>query len=340
MISFFRGVLRGVFTVSAALAAFVAHADTTRTQTVSLHKGWNAVQLQVTPAVGGPSDVFAGTPVTIAATYFGANNSAQFIQNPTATEWKKEGWGVWYAPSRTDGFLSTLNAVAGNRAYLIYSKQDFTWNVTGEVKLSKVHWKSDAFTLVGFSLDPLSPPTFDKFFSGSSAHRPCRIYQLVNDQWTLVANPIQQTMNSGEAYWVYCKGGSDFQGPLKASAATGRLALSGSPAEVTLALANQGLDPMNVTVQTISNDGGLPLSYCIRGVTTSKISDLIFNLPAVYPLPTIESGASTGLYLRLRREDMTAPAQSELLKISTDSGVQMWIPITGTRDALTSAATP
>jgi hypothetical protein len=34
----------------------------------------------------------------------------------------------------------------------------------------------------------------------------------------------------------------------------------------------------------------------------------------------------------LKRELMTSASQSALLKISTDSGVQMWIPITGTRD--------
>lgn len=338
MTIFSRGLLWAFFTSCLGVSTFFAQAETTRTQSISLHKGWNAIQLQVTPTDDTPTTVFAGTPITIVATCFGATKSAQFIQNPTATEWKKEGWGVWYAPSRPDAFLSTLNAVSGNRAYLIFAKQDFTWNVTGEVTIPKVHWKSDAFTLTGFSLDPLSPPTFDKFFSGSAAHRPCRIYQLVNDQWMLVANPVQTTMKSGEAYWIYCKGGSDYQGPLAAKLPMGRLALTGSPAEVALGLGNQGSDPMNITIQTVASDGGLPLAYCIRGVTTSKISDLVFNLPATYTLPTtLEAGQSTGLYLRLRRDQMTSDSQSALLKISTDSGVQMWLPVTGSRDALSSS---
>jgi hypothetical protein len=281
-----------------------------------------------------PATVFGGTPITIAATYFGATTAAQFMQNPSATEWKKEGWGVWYAPGRSDAFLSTLNGVAGNRAFLVYSKQDFTWTVTGEVSLHKVRWKSDSFNLVGFSLDPVSPPTFDKFFAGSTAHQPSRIYRLINDQWVLISSPAQTTMQSGEAYWVYCKGGSDYQGPLSATSASGRLALSGSPAETVLALGNLSSDPMNITVETVATDGGLPLSYCIRGVTTAKISDLIFDLPASYSLPMLESGGSTGLYLRLRRDQMTSASQSALLKISTDSGVQMWVPITGTRNDL------
>jgi len=336
MTPFIRRAFWRLFTTVVLSSAVVIHAETTRTQSINLHKGWNAIQLQVTPSDSTPPTVFSGTPIAIAATYFGANTSAQFIQNPTSTEWKKEGWGVWYAPGRPDAFLSTLNAITGNRAYLVYSKQDFTWSVTGEVTFSRIRWKSDSFNLVGFCLDPVSPPTFDKFFSGSTAHRPCRIYQLVNDQWMLVANPVQATMSSGQAYWVYCKGGSDYQGPLSTAIPTGRLSLSGSPAEVTLGLGNPGSDPVNISVQTVASDGGLPLSYCIRGVTAAKISDLVFDFPANYQFPTLETGQNTGLYLRLRRDQMTSASQSALLKISTDSGVQLWIPVTGSRDALSS----
>jgi hypothetical protein len=56
-----------------------------------------------------------------------------------------------------------------------------------------------------------------------------------------------------------------------------------------------------------------------------------------YQLPALEAGQSTGLFLRLRRDQMTSATQSELLKISTDSGVQTWIPITGSRGDLSPA---
>src|SRR5262245_14888892 len=142
---FIRPVFWGLFSVFVVLSTICANADTTRTQTISLHKGWNAVYLQVTPTYTTPSDVFAGTPVGIVATYFGATTSAQYLQDPSSTQWKQEGWGVWYAPSRTDAFLSTLNGIVGNRAYLIFSKADFTWTVTGAVTFTKIRWKGNAF---------------------------------------------------------------------------------------------------------------------------------------------------------------------------------------------------
>jgi hypothetical protein len=67
---------------------------------------------------------------------------------------------------------------------------------------------------------------------------------------------------------------------------------------------------------------------------------VIFDLPATYSLPTLEAGQTTGLYLQLRRDQMTSETQSALLKISTDTGVQMWVPITGSRDDSATTTTP
>src|SRR5205085_3881030 len=118
------------------------------------------------------------TPVTVVTSYFNLNAPVEFIKDPTAIKWNKEGWKVWYGPGRADAFLSSLFAIDGNRAYLIYSSQNFTWNVPGSVALEAVRWKGDSFNLTGFCLDEQSPPTFDKFFSASAAHRACRIYRL------------------------------------------------------------------------------------------------------------------------------------------------------------------
>jgi hypothetical protein len=258
------------------------------------------------------------------------------VQNPGTTPWKKNGWGVWYAENRPDAFLSNLAVVNGNRAYLIYSEQNYTLNLAGNVTFEPPQWKSDSFNFIGFCLDEQSPPTFDKFFAGSPAHRSSRIYQLVNDQWTLVADPIHSTMKSGEAYWIYCKGGSDFQGPLMTKLVSGQSLLFGTSGESRLVFVNQSGDPLVVSVETVSNE--LPLSYMMRGVSDSSIENVAFDLPANYSLPVIEPGQTSALWLKLRRAEMTSSSQSALLKISTDNGAQVWIPATGTRDDLT--ATP
>ncbi len=321
-----------------ALTVFSVRADLTRTQTISLHKGWNAVYLQVTPTDAVPADVFGSLPVAIVATYFGSLTSAEYIQNPSTNAWKQAGWGTWYAANRPDAFLSTLNAITGPRAYLILATRDFTWTVTGTVTFQPYLWQSDSYNLAGFCLDDQAPPTFDKFFSGSTAHRPCKIFRLVSDQWQLVADPVNTPMKSGEACWIYCKGGSDYQGPLKVTLRVGQQITFGDGDQATIIFANTGTDPVKISVSTVSTDAGLPLGYLMNSVTPGQINQAVFDLPQNYQMPsTLESGSSLALWLKLKRDQMTSATQSTLLKISTDSGEQVWIPATGTRPDL---ATP
>ncbi|MDB6112524.1 MAG: hypothetical protein JWR69_4274, partial [Pedosphaera sp.] len=328
--------LAGLFIIIALGSA--AHADTVRTQTISLHKGWNAVFLQVTPAILDPAVVFSNTPVAIAAIHLPMETPVEFIQNPGAIQWKKDGWGVWYSPNRPDGFLSSLHAMNGNRSYLLYASQDYTWQVTGAVTFEPTRWKSSSFNLVGFGVSSQSPPTFDKFFAGSTAHQPYRIYRLMDGLWTQVSDPIRTTMRSGEACWIYCKGGSDYQGPLRVKLSAGQGVSFTDAGETGLAIANESNDPLGVQVQTVSNDAGLPLAYLIRGITQARIDQIAFDLPQTYQLPSLDPGQSTGFWLKLRREQMTNPTQATLLKISADVGVETWIPVTGTRTDL--PATP
>ena len=305
-------------------------ADTIRTQTIALHKGWNSIYLEVTPTNPSPALVFSNTPVSIAAVYFGGDSPVQFIQNPGSISWKKDGWAVWYAPSRPDGFLTTLFTLNGNRAYLIFSEQDFTWSISGNVSLGSVKWKPNSYNLAGFGVDATAPPTFGKFFAGSPVHQPGQIYRLVNNQWALIASPSTTTMRSGEACWIYCKGASDYQGPLTVKLATADSVSFGSSAESPISLENCTADPLTVKVETVANDGGIPLGYVVRGITEGKMVDATFDLPVQYTPPALEAGQTSWLWLKLRREKMSTAAQGALLKISTDSGAEVWVPVTGT----------
>ncbi len=320
------------------VAGSSARADLVRTQTITLHKGWNSVYLQVTPAIPNPAVVFSNTPISVAAIFLPTATPVEFIQNPGTIQWKKDGWAVWYAPNRPDAFLSSLHTINGNRAYLLYAKQDYVWQVTGAVVFEALKWKSSSFNVVGFSLDDQSPPTFDQFFSGSAAHQPYRIFRLVNDQWTLVANPVGTTMQTGEAFWIYCNGGSSYQGPLSVKVPLGQQLAFGTDSDAEVTIANQSPNPMYVRVDTVPGSLGLPMALMVRSVTATNMAELLFDLPAAYPMPALNPGAVTTLRLGVRREQMTQGSQSSLLKFSTDTGVQVWVPVTGTRPDL--SATP
>jgi len=316
-------------------ALFASQADTIRTQSISLHKGWNAVYLQVDPTNSKPAACFQGTPVSIAASYIGDSTTVQYVQNPSTNSINKDnGWAVWYSPDRPDAFLTQIFSLNANNAYLLYAKSDCVWSVTGTAVLPAIKWKPNSFTLAGFCLDDVSPPTFSQFFSGSPAHQPCRIYRLVNDQWILLSSPSGTQMSSGEACWIYCNGGSDYQGPLDVKPQDGRGVLIGGVSQSGVLLANKTANPLNVTVASSADSAALPLAYVLRAITDTNVVSAEFDLPATYNMPVFDANESRGFWLTLRPERMTATNATTLLKITTDIGTQTWLPVTGNRSAL------
>src|SRR5215204_1152868 len=128
--------------------ALILRADTTRTQTIQLQQGWNAVFLEVSPTNSAADVVFGETPIDIAASYQGKSSPAQFMSRPAADLFKDAGWGVWYAPKRPDAFLKTLHAVYGQQPYLVHCKADYTWHLTGTVHPPEILWQANAYNLV------------------------------------------------------------------------------------------------------------------------------------------------------------------------------------------------
>lgn len=320
---------------AAAAAATVSAADAapaTRSQVITLRAGWNAVFLEVDPLEPEPDQVFAGLPVDIAAGYFARTASAQYVTNPEANIFKRAGWGVWYGPGRADGFLSTLHAISGQRAYLLHATEGCVWQVRGAVVRLAVRWQPDAFNLVGFSVARQGGPTFAEFFGGSRAHSHNRVYRLEDDAWRRVTDPTAESLRSGEAFWIYCDGSSSYQGPLRVEPPVQQgVVLLRKPGEVVLR--NDSGHPLTATVEHVPAEGPpVPLSLVMSGVRGSDgmIGRISAPMPAgawVQALPPIEAGGGLRLPMEARREDIQLPRQASLLKISTDIGTEDWIPV-------------
>jgi len=316
----------------------VVHADTVRTQTIEIEEGWNAVYLEVGPAEPEPATVFEETPIDIAAAYLTPDSSAQFVINPGADLFRQTGWAVWYAGDRPDSFLKTLHAILGQQAYLIHSKAAFTWRVTGTVEKAEANWQPDAYNFVGFSVDAVAAPTFSQFFAGSEAHDQGRIYRLVNGAWKKVTVPDGENMRSGEAFWVYCDGSSDYPGPLGVET-TSRFGVMALSAGAELVLRNETPHPVTPTLEHVaSGTNSVPLAVIIQAV--SATNDPIKQVAAAFPdgnwtqdLPALEAGTALRVPLTARVEDMTEVIHASLLKISTDLGTEVWIPVVGIRES-------
>jgi hypothetical protein len=310
-----------------------------RTQVIGLQAGWNAVFLEVTPLDAGPGVVFGGLPVDRVATLFENPVSNQFVTDPGVDLFKGRGWGVWYAPGLPEAFLKSLDAINGNQAYLIHAKSACQWRVSGQVQAAPAKWQPNAFNLVGFPVRAAGGPTFAEFFAGSKAHHGQAIYRLVEGRWKQVLQPSAESLRSGEAFWIFCKGASDYQGPLRVETASRQGLLLGRGA-AEMILRNDCPHPLTATVRQVPGDSSpLPLSILVRvyGNVAAPVAAVAARMPAgawEQPLPTMEAAGAVAIPFECRGAEMTRARQGSLLQITTDLGTETWIPAAGIRDDL------
>ncbi len=231
------------------------------TQTITLNPGWNAVFLEVDPVSSACADVFSGvTHLESVWTWNPDNSTVEFIQDPNLLTPDMPQW-LGYFPE--NAILTNLHAIYGERVYLIKlgGSQDVQWQVTGEPRLPRIKWQQDSFNLVGFHLDPGNEPFFESFFSSSLAHAGQEIYILNNQggNWELVADPALTQMKQGEAFWVKCKGHSEFTGPLAVQLnQSDGLHYGKALSEQNVRLLNSSAADADIS---ISLTGNAPLSY-------------------------------------------------------------------------------
>jgi hypothetical protein len=193
----------------------------TDTQSFSLKTGWNAIFLEVEPANTAPSAVLITIMSNVVSIWkwIPGTRTIQFIQNPTEfpLDQAVPNWLVYFNPAIG---ANNLNAIHGESVYLIKVNANCTLTITGIPKIPHIDWKADSFNLVGFHLSnpsvPATTPTYYNFFLNSSAHTGQGIYTLNNttSKWEPLTALTTTNMERGKAFWIYCKGYSDYQGPL------------------------------------------------------------------------------------------------------------------------------
>lgn len=319
-------------------SSLLAQAPASRSQTLQLKAGWNAVFLGVQPANSKPAVLFAGLPVETVACFYPGRLDSQYLRRPGDAPWRGEGWAVWHAPSRPDAFLSNLHEVQAGRGLLILAKSDFSWTVTGEVRPTLLEWHPNTCTFTGLPVDPAKPPTFASFFEGSPAHKSMRLYRLENGNWKVVRDPATEQARDGEAYWIETEGGSTWQGPMQLGLGySGRLEFTPELGGRSLTFANRSSrTTARVKAELVGGSETLPLVLLqrdARGVTTGSTpwGDAL-NLPALPP------GGETSVRLQPDWAGVPSEQAAALLKITDDRGFQFWVPVQGRRAPLPAAS--
>jgi len=249
-----------------------SHAQTV-TQTINLVAGWNAVYLEVDPepnsasATVFTSSPFAADSVERVAMWADSESSAQFISDPGQLTPESSGWLLYFASNQFPSAQPTLTNLLGGRAYLIKIKAGspaINWTLTGTARLRPTTWKPDSYNLTGFSV-ATPGPTFNTWFSGSTAHAGNPVYQMATDgKWQSV-NLASDLIVRGKAYWVMTKGSSDYQGPIRLIAEQGGVLDFGpNTSELSFTLKNESSTASAAIVLssvTVAGSTAVPLSY-------------------------------------------------------------------------------
>ena len=333
--------------VSALIVASccLAGASPLQTQTINLQAGWNAVYLEVAPTNSRPEFLFSGLPMASAWAFQEKVRSVDFIQDPAEPVWNLERWAFYIPTNKLESAANRLSGILGNQPYLINMSNAAIWRVTGVPSLKRITWQADAYNLVGFPVDPAAPPTFQTFFRNSSAHYNTStlqmqpVYRMASSgEWTQVAPTT--TMKPGEVCWVFCKGGSTYQGPLEVLTETGDQIEFGELLDLqNIRVFNRASTLASVKWENVGGGSVNPLVYYRFDPTVGP------QWPALtspYILP-ITGGSNATLRVAVNRMLFPGTSFDTVISIGNGAGVRYLVPLTAAKSeqaALAAGGTP
>ncbi|MBI1319166.1 MAG: hypothetical protein GC168_09480 [Candidatus Hydrogenedens sp.] len=311
-------------------------------QTVRLEPGWNAVYLEVQPDANECDAVFGDAPVESVWFWNKRFDPKQFVRNPSELVPELPDWITWFPSESPKAFLTTLHAVIAGDCYLVQlgGSEPVDVEIVGRALVRKYDWLPDALNLVGFPVSEEEPPTFASFFSGDKALAGQQIYRITREGLAeAIENPAAETLNRGEAYWVYCKGESKFAAPLAISYdISDGLQFSEQVDEQAVLFTNDTGEVKNVTVkllpsaQPMSKNSKANLQSIAGQVKLSYQNYLLwedFEEPITFAMPP---NSTQKLILGVRRADMDGDTAglshyAGLLEIADDQGTLYRVPV-------------
>lgn len=298
------------------------------TQTIELQPGWNAIYIEVEPEVNAIEQVFAGIPLASVWRWIPDDRPVSFIQDPDEELLTIDGWYGYFPVDRPESVLTNLYSINANQAYLVklQGSSPRTLEISGRPALRSLSWRTDGFQLMGFHVDPGNGPSFDSWFNGSKAHEGQSIYKLDdNGQWAEITQPQIERIKSGEAYWVFTRGRSSWQGPLAVEIDFGeRLDFGASVARNTLVVRNRSGASNQIRIRRLDAESPVPLALATRDEETGDKEWPVIPGQTTFSLPVDESRI---LEFGIRRSELFSNNASQIIEISNGLGSRRLVDV-------------
>jgi hypothetical protein len=272
-------------------------------QKIQLKPGWNAVWLTVDPTDPKPAAVFGNLPISQVWCWFPTESPVEFIDNPENL-FNVDGWRCYIPENQPNAFLSNLGSIQAHRPYLIKlaGSSNGVLMVNGATVFKPLKWRADSFNLVGFHVDPvIGGGASGAFFLSADAHRKQSMHRLEpTGNWTLL--PENAPIRAGEAYWIFSKGMSQFNGPVSVAIDDGNFDFGALDAEKQVTLNNHTAFQNTIKLEA----GGFPLFIASEngGQTTwTPITTLTRTVPA---------GGKTAIRLGVQRANLSSTVEGTI----------------------------
>ncbi len=292
-------------------------------QTIELQPGWNAIYVELQPDNDSIEQVFAGLPVASVWRWLPDDRPLAFIQDPDEDLLTIDGWYGYFPSHRPESILTNLFTVSPNQAYLVrlLGNESRELTITGRPVLRRQAWRPDDFQFTGFHVEPGNEPTFQNWFAGSQAHQAGPIFRLDdNGEWVEVTQPAIESIRSGEAYWVYTEGRSNYQGPMPVSLEFGnRVDFDRSLSRETVLLNNfSGLNNQ-ILIRKLPADNPVPLALQRHDEVTREVFWPTLEEETVVPVE-VDSGEILGL--GVNRAGLFTAEASQILEFTNGLGAR------------------
>lgn len=312
------------------------------TQTYTLRQGWNAVYLDVVPTNTTAEIIFKGLPVLSAWRPQDKSSSVEFISDPSEPVWNRDQWLVYVPTNRAESIDNNLFQIEGGRPYLIQLSAAANWVVAGTPHFGSVRWKADAYNLKGFPIDAELAPTFSDFFQSSPAHFSATdgglqpIYQLsAAGRWDRVDG--SDLMDPHAAYWVYCKGPSQFVAPIEVRTdAPDGVDFDRALRESVVRVVNRS--SISVTA-SVAEQGAPGPTVLTRGVFDAQQGVKWDKLPPIL-VASLGEGESLDLRLAPDRTGVSDSGYASYLDIRDNAGTRFQLPIRVRKLTVATAGLP
>jgi len=317
-------------------------------QTIHLRPGWNAVFLELDPSPNDSEIVFSSVPVESVWMWNKKFQSIQYIQDPQVLMPEQPGWLRYYPPSIPESALTNLHIITGGNAFLIQLDGDaeLDWIVQGIPRIRKHEWFNNSYNFVGFYINPAAPPTFQEFFASDQALDGQPVYELSSEgRWVRITNLDSKQMEPGHAYWMYCLGKCDYEGPFSVEYSGGRiLDFADRLTEKQMIFTNETSQSTTITLQQIASETPQdpetpplagPMLYSYYKIDPGKWEFQWISLPDPFYL-NIPANGKAQLRLGIRRQEMSQnsppPAEDALyqgiINVTNSAGVRWSLPVT------------